>query len=218
MICGLALPFAPVVVSTPTVAWPRDPARVESTLLPLTAHRPLGLDVRFGCDTVRRAAAVRDTGDGRGSGTVLATALPGSGQAAAALVVDGVADRVQVRVRGAVVVDEPVPAGACTYRLVGTDAGLPLDVRGPPTPLGGIDPAVPIERVPSDPAAVAGPGFGARRRRTRRRRGRALGGRTPPGRRRAAQQPHQRRRAGELAVSLRVDDESTTSPAPAKTV
>ena len=157
VICGLALPFAPVVVSTPTLAWPRDPARVESTLLPLTAHRPLGLDVRFGCDTVRRAAAVRDTGDGRGSGTVLATALPGSGQAAAALVVDGVADRVQVRVRGAVVVDEPVPAGACTYRLVGTDAGLPLDVRGPPTPLGGIDPAVPIERVPSDPAAVAGP-------------------------------------------------------------
>ena len=59
--------------------------------------------------------------------------------------------------RGAVVVDEPVPAGACTYRLVGTDAGLPLDVRGPPTPLGGIDPAVPVERVPGDPAAVAGP-------------------------------------------------------------
>ena len=62
--------------------------------------------------------------------------------------------------RDAVVVDEPVPAGACTYRLVGTDAGLPLDVRGPPTPLGGIDPAVPIERVPSDPGAVAGPAFG----------------------------------------------------------
>ena len=94
VICGLALPFAPVVVSTPTLAWPRDQARVESTLLPLTAHRPLGLDVRFGCDTVRRAAAVHDTGDGPGSGTVLATALPGSGQAASALVVDGVADRV----------------------------------------------------------------------------------------------------------------------------
>ena len=131
VVCGLALPFAPVVVSTPTVTWPRDPARVESTLLPLTAYRPLGLDVRFGCDAVRRAAAVPDTGDGRGAGTVLATALPGSGQAASALIVSAVTDRVQIRVRGTVVVDEPTPAGPCTYRLTGTDAGLPLDVRGP---------------------------------------------------------------------------------------
>ena len=133
VVCGLALPFAPVVVSTPTVTWPRDPARVESTLLPLTAYRPLGLDVRFGCDAVRRAAAVPDTGDGRGAGTVLATALPGSGQAGAALVVSAAADRVQVRVRDTLAVDEPVPPGACTYRLTGTDAGLPVDVRGPPT-------------------------------------------------------------------------------------
>ena len=220
VICGLALPFAPVVVSTPTLAWPRDPARVESTLLPLTSHRPLGLDVRFGCDTVRRAAAVRDTGDGRGSGTVLATALPGSGQAASALVVNGVADRVQVRVRGAVVVDEPVPAGACTYRLVGADTGLPLDVRGPPTPLGGIDPAVPIERVPSDPAAVAGP---ASARVVAERDG------VEVGRWEGERLPDvdvllsslnsvDTVDAGALAVSLRVDDESTTSPAPAKTV
>ena len=220
VICGLALPFAPVVVSTPTLAWPRDQARVESTLLPLTAHRPLGLDVRFGCDTVRRAAALRDTGDGRGSGTMLATALPGSGQAAAALVVTGVADRVQVRVRGVVVVDEPVPAGACTYRLVGTDAGLPLDVRGPPTPLGGIDPAVPIERVPSDPGAVAGP---ASARVVAERDG------VEVGRWEGERLPDvdvllssltsvDTGAAGGLAVSLRVDDESTTSPAPAKTV
>ncbi|MGZ8750468.1 MAG: arabinosyltransferase domain-containing protein, partial [Pseudonocardia sp.] len=219
LVGGLVLPFAPVVVSTPTLAWPRDAARVESTLLPLTAHRPLGLDVRFGCDTVRRAAAVRDTGDGRGSGTVLATALPGSGQAAAALVVNGVADRVQVRVRGAVVVDEPLPAGACTYRLVGTDAGLPLDVRGPPTPLGGIDPAVPIERVPSDPRAVAGP---ASARVVAERDG------VEVGRWEGERLPDvdvllsslnsvDTGAAGELAVSLRVDDESTTSPAPAKT-
>jgi hypothetical protein len=217
VVCGLALPFAPVVVSTPTVTWPRDPARVESTLLPLTAYRPLGLDVRFGCDAVRRAAAVPDTGDGRGAGTVLATALPGSGQAGAALVVSAAADRVQVRVRDTLAVDEPVPPGACTYRLTGTDAGLPTDVRGPPTPLGGIDPAVPIERVPSDPDAVAGPrsaeivvtrdGVEV---------GRWQGERLPdvdlllssltgvaP---------------GELAVSLRVDDESTTAPTTVKSV
>ena len=100
-----------MVVSTPTVTWPRDPARVESTLLPLTAYRPLGLDVRFGCDAVRRAAAVPDTGDGRGAGTVLATALPGSSQAGAALVISAAVDRVQVRVRDTLAVDAMVPPG-----------------------------------------------------------------------------------------------------------
>jgi hypothetical protein len=216
VICGIALPFAPVVVSTPAVTWPRDPARVESTLLPLTAQRPLGLEVRFGCDAVRRAAAVPDTGDGRGGGIVLATALPGSGQAAAALMITAVADRVQVRVRDTVVVDEPVPVGACTYRLVGTDDGLPVDVRGPPTPLGGIDPAVPIERVPSDPAAVAGP---ASARVVVDRDG------VEVGRWQAERLPDVdlllsslTTDAGGLAVALRVDDESTTSPTSVKRV
>lgn len=216
--CGLALPFAPVVVSTPTVTWPRDPARVESTLLPLTAYRPLGLDVRVSCAALRAAAAVPDTGDGRGGGTVLATALPGSGQAAAAaLLVTGTGDRVQVRVRGAVVVDEAVPGGACTYRLTGTDAGLPVDVRGPPTPLGGIDPAVPIERVRSDPDVVAGPASalivvtrdGAEV-------GRWRGERLPDVdvllSSLTAVEP------GGLAVRLRVDDQSTTSPTSLKSV
>lgn len=217
VLCGLALPFAPVVVSTPTVTWPRDPARVESTLLPLTAYRPLGMDVEIGCDAVRRAATVRDIGDGRGASTVLATALPGSGQAASALVVSATNDRVQVRVRDAVVVDEVVPGGACTYRLTGTDAGLPLDVRGPPTPLGGIDPAVPIERVPSDPAAVAGPASAeivVSRDGTEV--GRWRGERLPDvdvllsGL--TAVEP------GGLAVRLRVDDQSTTSPTSLKSV
>ena len=213
VLCGLALPFAPVVVSTPTVTWPRDPARTESTLLPLTAQRPLGLDVRFGCDAVRLAAAVPDTGDGRGGGTVVATALPGSAQAGSALVVTGAGDRVQVRVRGAAVVDEPVPAGACTYRLLGSDAGLPLDVRGPPTPLGGIDPAVPIERVPSDPADVAGPTSAEI---TVSRDG------VEVGRWRGERLPDVDVLLSSLTgapgpvVSLRVDDESTTSPTPVK--
>jgi hypothetical protein len=214
--CGLALPFAPVVVSTPTVTWPRDPARVESTLLPLTAYRPRGLDVRFGCEAVRRAAVVPDTGDGRGAGTVLATALPGSGQAASALIVSAVADRVQIRVRDTVVVDEPAPAGPCTYRLTGTDAGLPLDVRGPPTPLGGIDPAVPIERVPSEGGAVAGP---ASARIIVDRDGAEIGSwqgeRLPDV---DVLLSSLTTDAGGLAVTLRVDDESTTSPTTTKTV
>ena len=216
VVCGLALPFAPVAVSTPTVTWPRDPARVESTLLPLTAYRPLGLDVRFGCDAVRLAAAVPDRGDGRGGAIVLATALPGSGQAGSALMVTAAGARVQVRVRDALVVDEPVPAGACTYRLLGTDSGLPRDVRGPPTPLGGIDPAVPIERVPSDPGAVAGPASAeivVDRDGTEV--GRWQGERLPDVDLLLSSLTSD---AAGLSVSLRVDDESTTFPTATKSV
>ncbi len=214
VVCGLSLPFAPVVVSTPTVAWPRDPARVESTLLPLTASRPLGLDVRFTCDAVRLAAGAPDaTG---GSGTLLATAVPGSGQAASgALVVAAVGDRVQVRARGALVLDEPLPAGPCAYHVEGRDAGLPFDVRGPPAPVGRIDPAVPVERVPAAAGGVAAPGSAVL---VVRRDGREVArvgdaglpevdmlvsalGRVPP---------------GSLSVGLRVDDESSSSPSPLK--
>ncbi len=213
VLCGLLLPFAPVVVSTPTVTWPRDPARVESTLLPLTAYRPLGLDVRFTCDAVRLAAGVPDAGGN--AGLVLATAVPGSGQSASALVVSGSGDRVVVRARGQVVLDEPVPAGPCTYRLEAHDAGLPVEVRGPPTPVGGLDPAVPVERVPADPATVARPGS-AELVVTR------DGG--PPTRAVAERLPDVDVLVsaltdvppGSLAVTLRVDDESTSAPAPLK--
>ena len=215
VVCGLLLPFAPVVVSTPTVTWPRDPARVESTLLPLTAHRPLGLDVRFGCDTARLARGAR--GVDSSTGVVLATALPGSGQAATgALVVTVDGDRLRVRARGATVLDEPVPTGPCSYRIAGQDAGLPVDVRGAPTPVSGIGPGVPIEREAAAPGTVAGAASAELIvSRDSAEVGRWQGERlpdvdvlvsnltgVPP---------------GALAVTLRVDDEVTSAPAPLKT-
>ena len=203
---ALALPFAPVVVSSPTVTWPREPGRLESTLLALTAQRPLGLDVRVGCDAVRAAAA-------GGQAVVLATAVPGSGQAgAAALVVSAAGDRVQVRARGEVLVDEPVPAGACAYRITGEGDGRPVDVRGPPTPVSGIGPAVPVERVPPAPSAVAGPTSAVVAvTRDGAEVGSWRGERLPD-----VDVLVSDLTTGAVGVTLRVDDEGTSAPAPLK--
>jgi hypothetical protein len=210
--CALLLPFAPVAVSAPTVSWPRDPARVESTLLPLTAARPLALDVRFGCDVVRLAAGTA----GDAAGVVLATALPGSAQAGAtALLVTAAGDRLQVRARGRVLIDEAVPAGPCVYRVTGRGTGRPVDLGRPPGPAGRVDPAVPAEREPPDPAAVAGPADAelvvSRDGVELARAADALLPDVDALVSAPAEVP-----AGGLAVTLRVDDEATSSPTAVK--
>ncbi|MGH3984814.1 MAG: hypothetical protein ACRDST_19545, partial [Pseudonocardiaceae bacterium] len=122
VVSALLMPFAPVSVNEPTVSWPRDPARPESTLLPLTAYRPLALDVRFNCDVARLAQA--------GSGVVVSTALPESPQAGStAMIITATGDRVQVRALNRFLLDEPLPAGPCEYRITGRSAGLPSYVR-----------------------------------------------------------------------------------------
>ncbi len=144
VVCALALPFAPLSVNEPTVTWPRDPARPEPTLLNLTAHRPLALDVTFTCAAARQAAAdTTPTG-----GIVLATAVPEWPEAGSeGVVVTARGDRVQVRALGRTLVDEPLD-GDCTYAIGGTSRGRP-EYQGPtPDPL---DPGAP------DPAALAGP-------------------------------------------------------------
>ena len=102
LVAALLLPFAPVSVNEPTVSWPRDPARPESTLLPLTAYRPLALDVRFSCDVARLAQVT-------GAGVVVSTALPESPQAGStAMIVSATGDRVQVRA-----LDRLLPRTSC---------------------------------------------------------------------------------------------------------
>ncbi|MDQ4104962.1 MAG: hypothetical protein M3186_15070, partial [Actinomycetota bacterium] len=130
VVSALLMPFAPVSVNEPTVSWPRDPARPESTLLPLTAYRPLALDMRFSCDVARLAQAT-------GSGVVVSTALPGSPQAGStAMIVTASGDRVQVRAMDRLLLDQPLPAGPCEYRIIGRSAGLPCFVRPPLIPAG----------------------------------------------------------------------------------
>ncbi len=113
---ALLLPLAPVQMSVPTVSWPQDPARPQSTMLQLTAQRPLALDARFSCAAV---AAAQDTDDG----VVLATILPDHPAVLAdGLLVTAADDRLRVLSRGQVLLDAPVPSGTCTHRLTG-DAG-----------------------------------------------------------------------------------------------
>jgi hypothetical protein len=122
VVCGALLPFAPVSVSEPTVSWPLDPAHPESTLLSLTAYRPLILDVRFTCDAGRAAQA--------NGGVVVSTAAPEPpAPGTTGLIVTVRGDRVQIGALDRLLLDEPLPVGACEYRITGDSRGLPSFVR-----------------------------------------------------------------------------------------
>lgn len=146
MLCALALPFTPVSVNEPRVIWPKDPARPESTLLNLTAYRPLALDVTVTCAVARQAQATGPTGPA--GAVVLATVEPNWPLSTdEGMVVTAQNDRLQVRAMGRVLVDDPL-AGACTYTISGTGSGRPEYQGKNPDPL---DPTVP------DLSRLAGP-------------------------------------------------------------
>lgn len=210
MLGATLLPFAPVLVNEPTVSWPRDPARVESTLLTLTAYRPLELDIRFTCDAVRAAGATA-------AGVVVSTALPGSPQAGTTGLLADVRDgRLRIRGMDRTLLDEPVPQGSCTYRIAGRSAGLPSDVAPPPGVLTTIGSGVPLPAGDPDRRGFAGPESAVL---TVHRDGSELVRAT------AEQLPDvdmlvsslTELPPGGLSVQLRIDDEFTSSPAPSKT-
>ncbi len=121
---SLLLPLAPVQMSVPTVSWPQEPATPRSTMLQLTSQRPLALDVRFSCAAVRAAA-------GTDGGVVLGTVLPAHPASLSdGLLVTAADDRLRVLARGRVLLDAPVPSGACTHRLTGGADGLALTRDG----------------------------------------------------------------------------------------
>jgi hypothetical protein len=206
MVCALALPFAPVSVNEPRVIWPKDPARPESTLLNLTAYRPLALDVTVTCAVARQAQATGPTGPA--GAVVLATVEPNWPLSPdEGMVVTAQNDRLQVRAMGRVLVDDPL-AGACTYTISGTGSGRPEYQGETPDPL---DPTVP------DLTRLAGPDDAVL---TVSRDGTELARATAPllpsvdmlSTSVTAVPP------GALRVTLDVDDEFTSSPTPLKRV
>ncbi len=206
MVCALALPFAPVSVNEPRVIWPKDPARPESTLLNLTAYRPLALDVTVTCAVARQAQATGPTGPA--GAVVLATVEPNWPLSPdEGMVVTAQNDRLQVRAMGRVLVDDPL-AGACTYTISGTGSGRPEYQGETPDPL---DPTVP------DLTRLAGPDDAVL---TVSRDGTELARATAPllpsvdmlATSVTAVPP------GALRVTLDVDDEFTSSPTPLKRV
>ncbi|MCO1657909.1 arabinosyltransferase domain-containing protein [Pseudonocardia humida] len=199
VVCGALLPFAPVSVNQPTVTWPQEPTRPESTLLQLAAHRPLVMDIRFSCEA---ASLAQERG-----GVVVSTAAPDSPVAGTTgLIVTARDGRLRVAALDELLLDEPLAPGPCEYRITGQSRGLPVYQGELPDPT---DPAAP------DLSALAGPDNA---RLVVARDGAELL------RRDARQLPDvevlatslTEVPAGGLAVALRVDDEFTGTATPAK--
>ena len=55
VVCGVLLPFAPVVQNDPEIRWRVDTTRPESTMLMLTAYEPEPFTAEFSCRTAREA-------------------------------------------------------------------------------------------------------------------------------------------------------------------
>jgi hypothetical protein len=124
VVCGVLLPFAPVVQNAPEIRWPVDVTRPEPTMLMLTAYQPESFSVRFSCRTARDAGATPD-------GYVLTTMSPTSSDFDdKALSVRVRADVVTVRSGGRDIVAERLPAGDCTYDVAGDAARVTVSRDG----------------------------------------------------------------------------------------
>src|SRR4051794_24113837 len=111
VLLGLAIPLAPVVADDPVATWPKAGAPATSTALPLTPYRPLSLQADVPC------AALRPGGD------ALRTEPESAGTPGRGLTVATSGGRVVVTSSGAPVLDELLPLGDCTYRIVAGQAG-----------------------------------------------------------------------------------------------
>jgi cell wall arabinan synthesis protein/EmbC-like arabinotransferase in arabinogalactan biosynthesis/arabinosyltransferase-like concanavalin domain-containing protein len=132
VVCGVLLPFAPVVQNAPEIRWPVDVTRPEPTMLMLTAYQPESFSVRFSCRAARAAGATPD-------GYLLTTMSPTSGDFDdEALSVRVRADVVTVRSAGKDIVAERLPAGECSYDVAGDAARVTVSRDG--TPLGQLTP------------------------------------------------------------------------------
>jgi hypothetical protein len=126
VVCGVLVPFAPVVQNAPEIRWPVDVTRPEPTMLMLAAYAPESLSVRFSCRAARAAGATPD-------GYLLTTMSPTSGDFDdKALSVRVRADVVTVRSAGQDIVTERLPPGECSYDVAGDAARVTVSRDGRP--------------------------------------------------------------------------------------
>lgn len=112
LVASLALPFAPVSQNEPEVSWPVDPSAPTSTMLMLSAYRPLTLDATFSCRLAQQEAAP--------ASVVLATTRPDSNPGVASgLLVTSLDGLLTVTSRGEEIVREPVGTAPCEYTVSG---------------------------------------------------------------------------------------------------
>ncbi|WP_019816325.1 arabinosyltransferase domain-containing protein [Saccharomonospora saliphila] len=127
---GVSAVLAPVKADDPVVHWPRAGQAPENTVLPLAANRPLSLDASVPCATLRsldpsggtalRTQPERDLSAQQRRDTEHDVAQR-VGEGMRVAMTDG---RVTVAASGAVLVDEPLPAGTCVYRVVADETGI----------------------------------------------------------------------------------------------
>lgn len=165
LVCAALLPLLPVSVSQPEVSWPLDPADPRPTSLQLTTQRPLALDVRAGCDTIRAASSA---GTGRalgepGDGLLLATLPPVSPAAEVGLLATVRDDRLSVVSRGVPIVEGPLPPGPCAVAITGDLTGMTVTLDGRPVGRAGPEAVPDVDAlVTSVPPRPGGAGLGVR--------------------------------------------------------
>ncbi|GAA4801232.1 arabinosyltransferase domain-containing protein [Actinomycetospora chlora] len=118
VLLGLAIPLAPVVADDPVVTWPKAGAPATSTTLPLTPYRPLSFAAEVPCAALR------------GGGDALRTEPGSAGTPGRGLTVALSGGRVVVTSSGATVLDELLPLGDCTYRVIADQAGTRVSRDG----------------------------------------------------------------------------------------
>ncbi len=114
---GILAVLAPVTVDDPVVSWPRAGQQPTSTVLPLSPYRPLQLTATVPCATLQ-ALDARPAG-GEALRTLPADVGPAPGEGLVVATAQGI---VSVTASGAEMVQEPLPSGSCSYRVV-ADAG-----------------------------------------------------------------------------------------------
>ncbi|MDD7966401.1 arabinosyltransferase domain-containing protein [Actinomycetospora lemnae] len=118
VLLGLAIPLAPVLADDPVVTWPKAGQPATSTSLPLTPYRPLALSADVPC------AALRPGGD------ALRTQPPSAGTPGRGLTLTTSGGRVVVTSSGDTLVNELLPLGDCTYRVVADQQGTRVERDG----------------------------------------------------------------------------------------
>ncbi len=128
MLAGLALLtlaaaigvlLAPVVADDPVVSWPQAGQLPRSTVLPLVPYRPLSLDAQVPCSAL--SALDQRPGGGDALRTLPASAGQ-TGTLSQGLLVTMHGGLLRVSASGKSLVQETLPTGRCTYRVI-ADAG-----------------------------------------------------------------------------------------------
>jgi len=147
VVAAVALPFAPVVLTETTVAWPAPGGAASSTTAFFAPSRPAELTATVPCAVVRAGVA-------RGAPTaLLATGADGTG-----LAVRTVAGQVAVELGGRVAQSLPVEVGGdCGLRVLAGAAGVTVEQAGQRRELPGEPvPEVTAFRTALDPSTAAG--------------------------------------------------------------